>query len=150
MRVKDIIDKCVVLLEIQSDKDDLLACFNVVEHELALDYLPLYERHKCNAKTVYYADFERNPVKIVSCNCGYKIYPTYIESKDTITEVTYAYTPNKKELYDECSYGDSMFNCLVLGTISEYLLTKRFYEEAAVWREKYQKEIKLLMFQEIL
>lgn len=141
MRVKDIIDKCVALLDVKSDKDDLLSCFNIIENELALDYFPLYAKHQCDANTVYYDDLEYEPVRIVSCNCEFKIYPTHIESKDTITDITYTHAPYKKGLYDECSYGDGLFNCLVYGTISEYLLTNRFYEEAILWNMKYKKEI---------
>lgn len=146
MKVKQVVDRCVELLDVQSDRDTLLSCFNITEHVLALDYFPLYKKHQCNASTVYYTELDYNPVRIVNCNCEFKIYPAYIESKEIITEITYAYTPNKKELYDECSYGNGLFDCLVYGTISEYLLAQGFYEEAALWRKKYQKEIELLMF----
>lgn len=141
MRVKDVIDKCIALLDVVADKFDLLSCFNLIEHELALDYFPLYATHKCNTQTVLYTELEHKPVRIVKCNCGFKIFPEHIEAKELITEITYAYAPDEKELYDECSYGDSLFDCLVLGTIHEYLLMQGFYEEAILWDLKYKKEI---------
>lgn len=146
MKVVDVIDKCIELIDVHYAKEDLLRCFNYVENELALDYLPLYATHQCNSTTVYYTEFEYSAVRIVSCNCKFKIYPTHIESKDVITEIIYSYTPNKKDLYDECSYNREVLNCLVYGTISEYLLSQCFYEEAADWNDKYKREIKLLMF----
>lgn len=146
MKVKEVIDKCEELLEVNGTKEDLLACFNVVENELALDYLPLYATHVCNSNIVNYAEFEYNPVRIVGCNCKFKIYPTHIEAKETITNIQYAYTPNNKELYDECSYSKDFLKCLAYGTISEYLTTQGFYEEAVLWNKKYKKEIELLMF----
>lgn len=146
MKVREVIDKCEELLQIETIREDLLSCFNLVENELALNYLPLYATHMCNSNIVYYTEFEYSPHRIVDCNCKFKIYPEYIESKDIITAIDYLYIPNKKELYDECSYKDEFLQCLTYGTISEYLLSQGFYEEAAIWSEKYKREIKLLMF----
>ncbi len=144
MKVRDVIDKCIELLPIDCEKDDLLTCFNIVEGELSLDYFPLYATHKCDAKTVYYADFEYNPIRIVDCNCKFKIYPQYIEAKNVITEVKYTYFPKKKDIYSECEYDEKYFNCLVYGTISEYLISQGFYEEADLWNRKYKKQIQEL------
>lgn len=145
MKVKEVIDKCEELLEVESTKECLLDCFNLVENELALDYLPLYATHYCNSNMVNYTEFEYNPIRIVGCNCKFRIYPTYIEARDTITSIQYAYTPNKKELYDDCSYNNEFLQCLAYGTVAEYLLSQGFYEEAAVWNEKYKREINFLM-----
>jgi hypothetical protein len=144
MTVREVIGKCEELLEVKSTKEDLLECFNLVENELAQVYLPLYATHYCDANVVKYSDFEYRPIRIVSCNCKFKLYPDYIESQDTITEINYAYTPNNKGLYDECSYNDTCEKCLTYGVIAEYLLSQGFYEEADVWNRKYKKEIELL------
>lgn len=148
MKVIEVIDKCKELLEVNYATEDLLRCYNLAENELALDCLPLYATHQCNSNVVKYAEFEHNPIRIVGCNCKYKLYPTYIESKETITSIQYAYTPDKKELYDECSYDQAFLKCLVYGTISEYLVSQGFYEEAILWDNKYKKEIEICMLQE--
>ena len=146
MKVIDVISKCEDLLEVGYTREALLDCFNEVERELALNYLPLYATHQCSSKVVYYSDFEYDPVRIVGCNCMFKLYPAYIESCDDITHIDYAYTPHCKELYDECSYNESFTKCLSYGVIAEYLLSQGFYEESLLWNNKYQKEIELLMF----
>jgi hypothetical protein len=145
MKVKEVIDKCEELLEVESTKEGLLDCFNLIENELALNYLPLYTTHSCHANKVSYDELEYSPIRIVGCNCKFKIYPTYIESKEAITEIKYAYTPDKKELYDECSYSKEFLECLAYGTVSEYLLSMGFYEESSLWNKKYKKQIELLM-----
>ncbi len=145
MKVLEVIDLCEELLEVKYTRDDLLECFNLVESELAYDYLPIYATHQCNSNIVAYTELEYNPVRIVSCNCPFKIYPTYIESKDLITEIKYTYTPNKKGLYDECSYSKEFLKCLAYGVVSEYLISQGFYEEAVLWNNKYKKEINFLM-----
>ena len=145
MKVIEVIDKCEELLEVHHNREDLLDCFNLVQNELALNYLPLYATHTCNSNVVFYDDFKHNPVRIVGCNCKFKIYPTYIESKDTIMSVQYAYTPDVQGLYDECHYGTDVLDCLVYGIIAEYLLSQGFYEMSAMWDKKYKKQIELLM-----
>ena len=145
MKVRDVIDKCQELLEVESTREDLLTCFNVIECELALDYLPLYDTYNCNSNIVNYSEFKYNPARIVMCNCEYKIYPTHIQSKEIIKEIVYAYIPNQKELRDECSYGEEFLNCLAFGIVCEYLTSQGFYEEAAMWNKKYKKEINFLM-----
>ena len=148
MKVREVIDRCTELLEVNSTREELLACYNLVESELALNYLPLYATHYCESQLVYYADFQYQPVRIVCCNCPFKIYPAYIESKDIITEIKYAYCPNKKDLFDDCSYNDVYVKCLTYGVVAEHLLSRGFYEEAALWNDKFKREIELLMLQE--
>ena len=145
MKVIEVIAKCEELLEVQSTRDDLLQCFNIIENDLALNYIPLYATHDCSAHIVNYDEFEYAPVRIVMCNCKFKTYPTYIQSKDIINRVTYAYTPNSKTLSDDCSYGKGVFYCLVYGVITEYLCSKGFFEESISWDKKYKKEIGFLV-----
>ena len=106
MKVKEVIDKCIDLLEVDYTKDDLIQCFNFAERGLALDYIPLYAIHQCNSKVVYYDTFEYQPVRIVDCNCSFKICPTYLKGTDNVIWVKYTYIPNEKTLYDECSYNE--------------------------------------------
>lgn len=141
MKVKEVIDKCIELLDVDYTKEDLLECFNVIENELALDYLPLYHTHKCNSTKVYYTELEYNPVRIVSCNCKFKLYPEFITSKEVITEVVYSYTPNAKTMYDECSYDEKFLNCLTYGMITEYFIRQGFFEEAILWGRRYKNEL---------
>jgi hypothetical protein len=73
MKVREVIDRCGELLEVNYTKEDLLSCFNIVENELALDYLPLYATHKCNSKIVEYIEFEYNPVETIPANFEIRI-----------------------------------------------------------------------------
>ena len=145
MKVIKVIDKCEELLEVPYTREELMGCFNAVEGELAMYYLPLYATHMCNSNVVYYEEFEYSPIRIVGCNCHFKIYPTYIESKETITSIQYAYMPCIKKWSDDCSYNEEFLNCLAYGVVCEYLISQGFYEEAALWDKKYKKEIEILM-----
>ena len=145
MKVIDVIDKCEELLEVDSTREDLLECYNVIESELAVDYLPLYATHQCDSPIVYYSEFAFNPLRIVGCNCKFKLYPEYISAEESIKSIQYAYSPNRKELYDECSYRDDALDCLVYGTVAEFLISQGFFEESIWWNKKYKKQIESLM-----
>lgn len=144
MKVKEVISKCEELLEVSYTRDDLLSCFNLVENELALDYLPLYAIHTCNDKVVYYADFDYLPARILGCNCEFKLYPEFLEGKEDVTEIKYTYIPRSKDLHDECSYDEKYLNCLAYGTVAEYLCSQGFYEESYLWDKKYKTQIQKL------
>lgn len=145
MKVKEVISKCEELLAVHYTKEDLLQCFNLVENELALDYLPLYATHKCDSPVVYYSDFEYQPVRIIDCNCKFKIYPEFLKGKENVTEIKYSYIPYAKDLYDDSSYDEQYLECLAYGTVAEYLCSQGFFEESWVWDKKYKNMIKLLM-----
>lgn len=144
MKVKEVINKCEDLLDVVYTKEDLLACFNVVENELAVDYIPLYATHQCSSRVVYYSEFEYRPVRIVNCNCDFKIYPEFIEGKEDVVEIKYSYMPYSKSIYDECSYGEKYLDCLAYGTVCEYLCSQGFFEEALLWKKKYKNQIQAL------
>lgn len=150
MKVKSVINRCMELLDVGSTKDDLLDCYNSIEKELSLDYFPLYAIQKCNSDTVYYKELEYEAARIVQCSCPFKIYPEYIKAKENIVEVVYTYIPKEKDLFGDCSYNDSFFDCLVYGIISEYLLSQGFFEESIRWTDKYHNEIKSLMLEDTI
>ena len=145
MKVREVINECEALLSVDYTIEDLLSCFNLVENELALDYLPLYDTHKCNSRIVYYTEFQYQPVRIIDCNCKFKIYPEFLKGKEDITEIKYSYVPRSKALSDESSYDEQYLECLAYGTVSEYLCSQGFFEEALLWGKKYKNMIKLLM-----
>lgn len=150
MKVKSVINKCKELLEIDADNDALLRCYNFIEQEMALDHFPLYAMHQCDSKRVYYSDLEHNSARIVKCNCPVKFYPEYVQAKENIKEIVYTYIPKPQDLYGDCVYGQDFFDCLVYGTMSEYLISKGFYEESIRWTEKYRDTIKLLATEEMV
>ena len=148
MNAKFVINKCIDLLEVEYTVEELLRCFNLIEKEMATDHFPLYKIHAANNKRVYYSELDCHPIRIVSCNCKFKVYKEYIESKDVIKEIVYSYAPDDKGLYDECEYDSEFLNCYVYGILSEYLMTQRFFEESIRWTDKYRDEIKLLALEE--
>ncbi len=150
MNVKFVINKCIDLLEVEYTTEELLRCFNLVETEMATDYFPLYKIQYVNSKKVYYAELDYHPIRIISCNCKFKLYKEYMESKDVIKEVIYSYAPDDKGCYDECAYGFEFLNCYIYGIMSEFLISQGFFEESIRWINKYHDAIKSLAQEEMV
>lgn len=126
---------------------NLLSCFNMVENEVALDYLPLYadETKTATQGKILYSAFSHTPVHIVRIEDGkgekvkYKLFSDHIAIADGDFKVYYAYQPQKKALNGN---SDFTLSCserlLVVGTVAEYYLRAGLLEEATLWDRRYK------------
>jgi hypothetical protein len=127
-----------------------LQCFNLVENELALDYLPLYAEDELETKTgvVNYALLQNSAVRIlrVENEAGeavkFDLYAEYLKTEPGVVKVQYTYTPKKKKVADESDFTlQASERLLSYGVASEYALATGRFEEAAVWEKKYKEAI---------
>ena len=129
----------------------LVACFNMVECGLALDYLPLFAEDELLTVTdrLEFSAFTYAPVRILKVedeegrSVKYTLYPQYLKAERSgRLKVTYTYTPDKKDIE-----GDSDFCLLVsehlfvYGVLAEYCMAEGRFEEASVWDKKYKEAI---------
>lgn len=131
----------------------LLYCVNATEDELARYYFPLkYTQTVTSHDNVFpFSQFHRTPVRILGVKSGgkdikYGIYGNGIDSGISAEaeeiEVTYHYTPQKKELEDDSEYGClSDGNITGLGAASEYCLLMGETGLAKMWEERYRDAI---------
>lgn len=126
----------------------LLRCYNIVENEIALDYLPLTaeERIDGGAEKISYTSFLHSPVSILSVTdergnkVPYSVFPEYIRTNGEKTVVvTYSYAPERKALSGQTDYGaripDRLF---AYGVVCEACIIRGLYDEAALWDKKYK------------
>lgn len=128
--------------------DELLDCYNTIENEIALDYLPLYCEDEVETDTgrITYGTLSRSPVRLfrVTDEAGEKVefetFPDYFKTKKIGTlKVSYAYIPKKKTIIDQSDYKVQASDRLIAyGTAAEYCLRKGLFEEAAEWEKKYK------------
>ncbi|MBQ8296095.1 MAG: hypothetical protein IJX87_06685 [Clostridia bacterium] len=128
----------------------LVDCFNLVENELALDYLPLFaeDEIKSNTGTIEFSALKRAAVRIVRVTdqwgngVKFRLFPSYLKTQPGTVSVRYTYTPEKKSLEDESDYrlhvSERMF---AYGIAAEYSLAMGRFEEAAIWDKKYKDSI---------
>lgn len=133
-----------------SEAETLLACFNLVENELALDYLPLWaeESFQTNTGTIFYKQFSKKITRVVKVSdkwgneIPFRIFPEYVAMQAEEVNIRYAYAPEKKGLGDKTDFQLRVSERLfAYGIAAEYSLLKGNFEEAAAWDAKYKEAI---------
>ena len=134
----------------KKDAELLLDCFNRVENELALDYLPLVAEDELISSTgvVAYAELAYPVARILRVEDGdgnslrYKLFPDRLEMQSGALKIVYAYSPNRKEMDGESDYQTGVSERLfVYGMAAEYSLAVGEFEAASVWDRKYKETI---------
>ena len=135
----------------EEEARNLVRCYNLVESELAVDYLPLYAEDEMWTETgaVFYTELSKKAVRIVAVTdengngAPYKIFPEYIKTQPGKIRVRYSYVPSEKNLEGNSEY--HLYACkhlLVYGVAYEYCLANGLFEDAGVWEKKYRHAIK--------
>lgn len=128
----------------------LLNCFNLVENELALDYLPLIKKESYTPQNgkIFYSQFSSSVVRILDVEnelgqkVDFRLFATYMEVDATVANVRYAYTPTEKAINGESDYKlAASERLLAFGMAAEYLSALGLLEEASVWDKKYKEGI---------
>lgn len=134
----------------KTDAENLLRCFNLVESELALEYLPLYAEEELATQTgaVYYDELSRAPVRVLRVRdewdnlCSFKLFPDYLKTQSGKLKVCYTYLPETKGLEDSSDFTlQANLRLFICGMAAEYALSCGRFEEAAVWDKKYKDAI---------
>lgn len=134
----------------EEEVNELLRCFNLVENELALDYLPLLAEEDIVTETgaVYFSALENKPVRVLEVRdasgntLAYRLFPEYMKTQAGKITVRYAYAPEEKGLTGESDF--KLFASVRLfayGMACEYLTAHGAFEESAVWDKKYKEAI---------
>ena len=136
--------------EAEAEVEALLRCFQLVENELALDYLPLYAEEEVETETgaVPYSAFSRAVVRVVKVTdewgneAPFTLFPEYLKTQGGKWKIRYAYSPEKKTLDGESDYHLHVSaRLLAYGMATEYALAQGMFEEASVWDKKYKDAI---------
>jgi hypothetical protein len=131
----------------KKETETLLMCFNLVENEVALDYLPL----KCedviegNTGVIEYQDLSRKAVRVIGVTDEYgnaapfRLFPKYLKTQPGKVKILYTYTPTEKGITDDCDYDiRASLRLFTYGTLAEYYLAAGFFEESEAWDKKYK------------
>ena len=128
----------------------LLRCFNVVENELALDYLPLYAETEIDTPSgiVLYSVLPHKIVRVLRVldehgeKVKYTLYPTQIKACVGKIKIAYTYAPCEKTLDESSDYQlQASKRLFAYGIAAEFLLGQGAFEQAAVWDKKYKDAI---------
>ena len=128
----------------------LLTCYNIVENELALDYLPLTAEDtiRSNTGVIEYESLKYPVVRIVEVkdgqgeNVDFHIFAKYLKTETGTVTVRYTYTPSKKTMEEESDFTAPVSSRLIAyGIAAEYAMANGLFEDASVWEKKYKQAI---------
>ena len=126
----------------------LVNCFNLVENELAVDYLPLVCEDTLSTDDngrIEYARLSKKVAYVICARdaCGNvaraKRMPTHLALDVGEYVVRYAALPEEKTAEGVCEYEVGVSErLLAYGVAAEYCLHKGLYAEHAAWDKKYR------------
>ena len=129
----------------------LVNCFNLVENELAVDYLPLVCEETLSTDeqgNIEYARLAKKVAYIISVRDEFgaivkaKRMPTQLALGVGEYVVRYAALPVEKTAKDRCEYETGVSaRLLAYGVAAEYCLHKGLYAEHAAWNKKYKEAL---------
>ncbi len=135
----------------ERDTKLLLTCFQGVENELALDYLPLMAEEEILTATglIRYAELEKTPVRILCVedewgkSVKYQLFPDYVKTGSGKVKLYYAYAPTQKSLEDNSEYQtEASERLFAYGMATEYCLAVGELAAAEVWDKKYKEAVR--------
>jgi hypothetical protein len=130
---------------------NLVRCFNLVENQLALDYLPLFAEDEFYSETgvIDFSSLTKSPIRIVKVrdavgqDLKFTLFPAYLKPEVGKVIVRYSYAPKEKTLQDSSDFLlYASVRLFAYGMAAEYFTASGLYEEAAVWNVKYKDAIK--------
>lgn len=131
----------------KKETEVLLRCFNLVENELALDYLPLYAEDETESETgaIAYSALQRAAVRILGVRdewgnkIPFRLFPDHLKTSPGKVRIAYTYTPEEKGTEDDSDFVlQASPRLFAFGMAAEYCLACGLYEESEVWDEKYR------------
>ena len=135
----------------ESEKTDvLLRCFNTVENELALDYLPLYAETEVETTTgvIEYSSLSHAIVRVLRVrdeggnSVAFKLFPSYVKTSSGRVTIGYTYAPTEKAITGVSDYVlQASIRLFTYGIAAEYSLLTGDFEGAAIWDKKYKEAI---------
>lgn len=137
----------------QERVDTLVRCYNLVNQEIASDYLPfLYtEKIDVNNSILNFSGLEKTLVKVyelkgrLNQNVRYKAYPDYLEVIGHAKKITYSYLPEDLTLTDDVEFYNGLSaRIYAYGMASEFLLSDGLSEDAEIWEERFKESLFVL------
>lgn len=136
----------------ERETEVLLRCFQTVENEIAIDYIPLIDEVEITTATgvISYADFPHSLASILSVTdergepVQYHIYAAYLqlEAFKGKVRIVYTYVPTEKTVDGESDFTFGASKRLIAyGMAAEYALITGELTAANAWSVKYKEAL---------
>ena len=144
----------IVLSKREMEKlESLLLCFNLVNQEIASDYLPFLTKENVEVKgdTIAFSDLSKRVINIYEVkdkfgfNLHFRIMSNYIKTNCKAKSVVYSFLPEKMQLEDEIEFFNGLSaRIYAYGVASEFLLVSGVSSDAEIWEERFKESLFML------
>ena len=148
--IKTAIEEEIITDQDQKVIDKLLKCFNLVQEEIATEFLPLSFKESITAtERINFISLQKNILKVLSVkkgkeNLSFKVYPDHVCFKGNATEITYNYLPEEVEINDDILYLVPI-RIYSYGIAREYFLFEGLADKAILFENRFRKSIETLI-----
>ena len=133
--------------------ETLLKCFNLVNQEIASDYLPFLFEEEIDVKNsiLNFGSLSKTVVAIYQVKdrfgfaVKFKNFPNHIEIYGHGKKIVYSYLPEELGLADTVEANNGLSERVyAYGVASEFLLVDGMSDDAEIWEERYKESLFML------
>lgn len=143
-----------VLDEREQEKLDIMVnCFNLVNQEIASDYLPYLYKENVDQEgaIINFSDLTKVVINIIEIknrfglNLQFKNFSNYVEVVGKPKYVVYSYLPEDLTLSSDVEFLNGLSSrVFAYGIASEFLLVEGLSEDAEIWEERFKESLFVL------
>ncbi len=146
-------------VQVQMDKDEqskldcFVRCFNLVNQEIASDYLPFLTKENVTIQGGIIA-FDTLKKKIINVyeikdrfgfNLPFKVVSNCVEVGEKVKSIVYSFLPEDIALEGEVEFFNGLSaRIYAYGIASEFLLLNGLSADAEIWEERYKESLFIL------
>ncbi len=130
--------------------DSLVKCFNLVNSEIASDYIPILKNEEIKPTDfkINFSEFSSSPYQIVSVkdkngrNVRFKVFDSYIMAFANIVNVTYTTLPSAMALTSEFAtvLPERVY---AYGVAREFYFQQTLFDDADIWEERFKDALQV-------
>lgn len=137
----------------QEKIDVMVRCFNLVNQEIASDYLPFLTKENIDVKEniLNFSTLQKELVNVYEIKNGFgislrfKLFPTYAQISGHAKTIVYSYLPDNKLLTDEIEKVNGLSaRIYAYGVASEFLLIEGMSDDAEIWEDRFKQSLFVL------
>ncbi len=143
-----------VLSEKEAEKmKTMLSCFNLVNQEIASDYLPFLTREAVDGKggKICFSALSKTVINVYEVkdrfgfNMPFKVISNCVETARNAKSITYSFLPEKLGEDDLVEFFNGLSERVyAYGIASEFLLQSGLSDDAEIWEERFKESLFIL------
>lgn len=145
-------DEEAVFTDYEQEKLDVMVkCFNLVNQEIATDYLPLLIKEDVRDEKILFSSLSKTLVNVYEVknrfgmNLKFKLFPEFVEVEGKPKTIVYSYLPENLSLNDNvCCNLRINARVYAYGVASEFLLIYGLSGNAEIWEERFKTSLFIL------